>query len=400
MLDLTKSIADGLEIQSKPESTGGIKSSVSAYSISDNHGSHHSSDAKESFICIDQNGLMYSFSVESNHIKDASVPLPEDGLISSVTCMCLKKDYIMYGDQEGNVIRWNYMNKLSKQAKKTTNGEVRKIKFAPGKENMLLLVQYADSIDIMDSANLEIVSTYKHSNSRVKLLDSYWSSSDRVLVLFTDGQIRLFDFNLRQTPTIYHNSLPSLFVNRVIFRKNVVLAFRNILFECIDKDSNELSKESLLDYSKRYFKEQAQVQTILTESVQSISSNMINLLSHVNKVRSNKLVGYAFVSSYFSMNTFEAKFWSLLVYIFNESSMANTGHFDFVTKQNTFLANPFEFRLGEYETLKLFKDKHELKDKLIHLVKDLLFFNELDLAFNILMETDPASEDYTNNLLK
>ena len=128
-------------------------------------------------------------------------------------------------------------------------------------------------------------------------------------------------------------------------------------------------------------------------------------------IQSNKLIGFALITSYLSMNSFESKLWSLLTCTLiasgdggDKSSCSRTSgvieSFSFVVKQNSFLANATDFRLNEYQTLKLFKDKHELKEKLGHLVRDLLFFNDLDLAFHFLAETDPADEHYSQNLMK
>jgi WD40 repeat protein len=230
-----------------------MKSSKSLQSFSNTPPSEHAAvaESRESFICIDQNGLMYSFSVESNQIKDSSIPLPEDGVINNVTSMSLKKDYIIYGDQDGNVIRWNYVNKLSKTVALKRGGEVRKIKFAPGKENLLFLVQFADCLEIMEATTLDVVSSYKNANAKVKLVDSYWSSSDRVLVLFSDGQIRLYDFNLKPMPANYSNSLPSLFGNTIVLKRSVVVAFKNLIYELIDS-RRELNDENMQNATSNY----------------------------------------------------------------------------------------------------------------------------------------------------
>jgi hypothetical protein len=158
-------------------------------------------------------------------------------------------------------------------------------------------------------------------------------------------------------------------------------------------------------YQEKYFVDQNQLQLLLNDSIQNLSLNLSSLLKQSSKLLSDKLVGFALVVSYFNMNAFDAKFWSLLAYMMREEAPATPGgscadNFNFVVKQNSYLASSFDFRVNEYETLKLFKDKHDLKDKLNHLVKDLLFFNELDMAFHFLVETDPANEHYSHNLMR
>ena len=56
----------------------------------------------EHFICIDNNDLMYSFSVENNIIKDGGKVLPEDGLLAHITAVAIKKDLIVFADMDGN----------------------------------------------------------------------------------------------------------------------------------------------------------------------------------------------------------------------------------------------------------------------------------------------------------
>lgn len=55
----------------------------------------------EHFICIDNNDLMYSFSVENNIIKDGGKVLPEDGLLTHIAAVAIKKDLIVFGDMDG-----------------------------------------------------------------------------------------------------------------------------------------------------------------------------------------------------------------------------------------------------------------------------------------------------------
>ena len=45
---------------------------------------------------------MYSFSVENNIIKDGGKILPEDGLLSHLTSIAIKKELIIFGDVDGD----------------------------------------------------------------------------------------------------------------------------------------------------------------------------------------------------------------------------------------------------------------------------------------------------------
>ena len=111
-------------------------------------------------------------------------------------------------------------------------------------------MQFADCLEILEATTLDVVSSYKHANARVKLIDSYWSSSDRVLVLFGDGQIRLYDFNLRQISANFACSLPALFSERVISKRSVLIAFKNLLLEMVEARS-ELNQENMLRFASK-----------------------------------------------------------------------------------------------------------------------------------------------------
>ncbi len=420
--DLTKSIADSLEHSDSSTLLSKNETDKTTSNISSSHNTLYENDTKESFICIDQNGLMYSFSVESNYIKDAAIPLPEDGLVNNVTCISMKKDYVVFGDMDGNVIRWNYVNKLTKLVALRRGNEIKKLKFAPGKENFLLLVQYSDSIEILEASTLETISSHKLQNTKLKFVDSYWTSSDTVLIQFSDGNLKILDFNLKQIQCRNSNSIPSMFVDRSAHKKSILLAFKSILYEMCFNNA-KFTQENLLNYSRKsyfnlflckihlnyitfllffqlesYFKDQTPIQTSLSNLIRNLSKQMNNLLTDLENL-DHKLKKFAKLSAYFNINSFETKFWSLLSLQFQNKS-ANSDLFDFVVKQNSYFANRTEFLLNEYESLKLFKDKHDFKDKLGHVVKDLLVFNELDLAFNLLLETDPSNENYSQNLTK
>ncbi len=154
-------------------------------------------------------------------------------------------------------------------------------------------------------------------------------------------------------------------------------------------------------YEENYFKDHNQLQLILNDSIQNLSLNLQSLLKQNSKLLPDKLVSFAMVNSYFNVNAFDTKVWSLLAYMTKGGTKSSCAdNFSYVVKQNSYLASSHDFRVNEYETLKLFKDKHDLKDKLNHLVRDLLFFNELDMAFHFLVETDPANENYSHNLMR
>ena len=63
----------------------------------------NSLNIKENFICVDEHGLLYSFTVEANSIRDGGKLLPDDpSLHVNLNTIAMKKYLILFGDQDGN----------------------------------------------------------------------------------------------------------------------------------------------------------------------------------------------------------------------------------------------------------------------------------------------------------
>ena len=153
----------------------------------------------ENFICIDNNGLMYSFSVEQNIIKDGGKVLPEDGLLSNVTSIAIKRDLIVFGDVDGNISVWNTKLKSSKVIP-SKHGQIRKLKFAPGKENFLLLLCFNDRIKVFEMKTQELISSFKLSSIKsLEILDCDWCASDKLVISFSNGCLSVFDIFFKRS---------------------------------------------------------------------------------------------------------------------------------------------------------------------------------------------------------
>lgn len=326
---------------------------------------------------------MYSFSVELNHIKDGAVSLPEDGILVNLSCLAIKKDLIMFGDIDGNITKWNIRNKTSKTINLKRNSEIKKIKFAPGKENLLLLVQFTDMMQILEVNNLESFSEFKLNNSKIKIHDSFWCSSDKVLVYFSDLTIKIFNINFRQLTESTESLAPSLY-NFLDQKEINLIKFKSILFDLIDRNCLEeyLSKES-----NEYLNE-----------------NLKDLLSKKFKQNNvSKIDQFALLSGYFNMNTLDTKFWSLFSNLNSTLSDESQKIYKYrhILKQNSFLTDSSEFCRSEMEILNFYKEKSiDNLQQMNFLLKDLILFNRLELVFNLLMETDSSNDNYTNNLVK
>jgi len=146
---------------------------------------------REHFVFTDVNGLLYHFIVEGNLIKDGS-KIPPDGNMGSITCIAWKAETLVLSDVDGNINLWDLKARISR-AVPTSRGWIRKIKFAPGRGNMKLIVQYNDGVDVWDTQDVDRVACVRCPKDLSKVLDVEWAASDRPILACADGTIRITD---------------------------------------------------------------------------------------------------------------------------------------------------------------------------------------------------------------
>jgi hypothetical protein len=69
--------------------------------------------------------------------------------VGTVTCIAFKNDQIVQGDVEGMLNIWDLKARTSRNIH-TGRGWIKKMRFAPGKGNLKLLILYSDGVDIVD----------------------------------------------------------------------------------------------------------------------------------------------------------------------------------------------------------------------------------------------------------
>ncbi|XP_063852322.1 WD repeat-containing protein 11-like isoform X2 [Scylla paramamosain] len=159
--------------------------------------------AKETFVFTDTEGQLYHFSVEGNVIKDGS-KVPPDSQMSSITSIAWKSHEIVLSDADGNLTVWDLKTRISRHIA-THRGWVRKVRFAPGRDNMKLLVLFADGLDIWDVRDVVLVSQVKTPRDMVKVVDADWGASDRPVLATVDGCLRVMDMALRLSNSPLHH---------------------------------------------------------------------------------------------------------------------------------------------------------------------------------------------------
>ncbi|XP_047483248.1 WD repeat-containing protein 11-like [Penaeus chinensis] len=167
----------------------------SMLSLADFGGNERTSIAKETFVFTDTEGQLYHFSVEGNVIRDGT-KVPPDSQMSAITSIAWKSHEIILSDADGNLTVWDLKTRISRHIA-THRGWIRKVRFAPGRDNMKLLVLFADGIDIWDVRDVVLVSQVKSPRDIVKVVDVDWGASDRPVLATVDGCLRVMDMNLK-----------------------------------------------------------------------------------------------------------------------------------------------------------------------------------------------------------
>lgn len=121
--------------------------------VSDSDNSQHSTGhvpVKENFIVTNRN--LFHFSIEGNVVREMSCIPPDqnDSQNVNVTSIAWKSDQVLLGDASGTLNLWHLKRKIS-ATEPTFRGYIRKIRFAPGRQNLKCLILFADfGVDIWD----------------------------------------------------------------------------------------------------------------------------------------------------------------------------------------------------------------------------------------------------------
>lgn len=103
------------------------------------------------------------------------------------------------GDAEGGVAVWEWRTRHFRILPHSRS-PIRKLRFAPGKNNMKLLVLHMEGLDIWDVKDSERLGQWRNSPFKdyLNVLDAEWCASDRPLLACSDGSFRVFDLSLQQ----------------------------------------------------------------------------------------------------------------------------------------------------------------------------------------------------------
>lgn len=160
--------------------------------------SKSSAPLRENFVVTNKMGELFHFSIAGNIVKEISKIPPESTMTKAVTAITWKSDHVVLGRSDGNLSVWDLGQKESRTVS-TMRSCIKKIRFAPGRGNMKILVLFEDGADIWDVRSLRLVSTVicqRGHFQRVEDVD--WAASDRPVILASNGSVVVTDLEFKQ----------------------------------------------------------------------------------------------------------------------------------------------------------------------------------------------------------
>ena len=150
--------------------------------------------------------------------------------LGTITCIGWKSDHVIRSDADGSINVWDLKTKASKHIN-TKRGMIKKIKFAPGKGNMKMLVLHHDSVGIWDIKEGELINELRAPKDLVsKPIDIDWAASDRPVIATQDGCLRIMSLALNSSTSSimdYEKSEPiachSLLPNKARYNFEIIL---------------------------------------------------------------------------------------------------------------------------------------------------------------------------------
>ena len=113
----------------------------------------------------------------------------------------------------------------------TNRGPVRRLKFAPGKGNMRILMLFNDGVEIWDSTEARSLANIKTSRDGITIADADWLSSSLPVLLLSDGSARVMDPGLTSanSPIDEKDYDSDLFNPRLLSEPTISLKMKSVL---------------------------------------------------------------------------------------------------------------------------------------------------------------------------
>ncbi|XP_072335440.1 WD repeat-containing protein 11 [Scyliorhinus torazame] len=359
----------------------------------------HNISAREHFIFTDNDGQVFHLTVEGNLVKDGA-RIPPDGSMGTITCLAWKADVLILGDVDGNVNFWDLKARLSRGIP-THRGWIKKIRFAPGKGNLKLLMMFNDGAEVWDTLEVQMVSSIRTGrNVNYKILDIDWCSSDKVVLASDDGCIRVLEIAMKSASyRIDEQDLTDLLWCPYLLLPRSCLVLKAFLLH------QPWNGQYSLDIMQIHYSESEEVKLLMLEQLNSISYDIQCLLLDPDF---EMLQRCSLVARLFGDES-ELQFWTVAAhYLYSFSKGKELIQLNAAQESQ---ASPLDicydtlcehsyFQRSQIERVNLQEAKRTTYDHTRKCADQLLLLGQTDRAVQLLLETSAENPSYYCDSLK
>ena len=353
-----------------------------------------SSNVREHFVFTNNNGLLYHYVVEGNLVKERS-RIPSDSTMSSITGIAWKAETLVLTDNDGSMNIWDLKARVSRTIP-TGRGLVRKVRFAPGRGNMKLLLLFSDGCEVWDVKEIERLSMIKCPKDVSHVISIDWAASDRPVFACADGTIRVSELDL----TICNSSIDDNQLQEATFIPHSLSPKTGFVFKTILQHQ---------PWRQCYHLEPEETVPSEPEGTSQAISDMLCLLDpDAKEMLLNCKCGVAercLITASLYGDESEIKFWSVALYYLKvysqrlssgkikRSPQALEGCYDI-------LCDNEEFRRRELRRVKVHEARRSSNEQTRRCADNLIFLKQTDRAVQLLLETEPSSPQFYSDSLK
>ncbi|KAJ9582833.1 hypothetical protein L9F63_022829, partial [Diploptera punctata] len=372
--------------------------------------------AREHFVFSDSESQLYHFSVEGNIVRDGIKIPPETG-VGTVTCIAFKNDQIVQGDVDGMLNIWDLKARTSKNIH-TGRGWIRKMRFAPGKGNLKLLILYSDGVDIVDlKKQYERISQLKCPKDMVKVLDIDWAASDKPVLATQDGCLRIMDMTLAAS----YSSLMDYELQDPIYCPSLLSTNAAINLEVLI--SSQFWKDTYsLDFTVSDGFTEQDLQAV-KEHLYMMDEEQLNCLQHCTLGTAERCL----IASQFFGDEYGVDFWTVALYYLHTYKLdkvemdqsvtvdgMNAGspsaldtkrinrypHLQPLDTCYDVLCDPYTYQRVQLERVCLHENKRGDYQHTKKVIQQLILLGEMDRAVQLLLETELDNPSYYTDAIK
>ncbi|CAG5129448.1 unnamed protein product [Candidula unifasciata] len=213
---------------------------------------HRKNGVREHFVMTDKEGTVFHFIVEGTAISDVTKIPPESGL-SRITALAWKNDNLIFGDSEGLQCLWDLKAKISRTTP-TNRGWIKKIRFAPGRDNMTFFTLHNDGVLIWEigfEGKSNIIHSIKSPGEISKVVDIDWAGSDRPTLITSHSTLHICDITMKLATSSAEDWVPRepVFLPHLLPGR-LCQAIKCLLQHQAWRSANSLSVAGVLEHDK------------------------------------------------------------------------------------------------------------------------------------------------------